>query len=187
MSESVWFREVSEGLQKLISSKIVFMDKDGVSHPVKVSVRKPDEDLKKEEYPMVTIYGLFARRDDRHYDFSSQIISRNPSIHTMVSENAAYSFKIFFQIDFWSTLQSDMDFMTRKWLSTFFHGFSLEVTDLSGKTRQCLVTQTDTLGRADLVKDNERVFHQFLTLEVLVELDENEQKDLPMITEAHVL
>lgn len=58
MSSSVWYEQIDKGLIEFIQSVVVLPNSDGISVPVPVRVRKADEDLKKEDYPMVTIYNL---------------------------------------------------------------------------------------------------------------------------------
>lgn len=71
MSSSVWYEQIDKGLIEFIQSVVVLPNSDGITVPVPVRVRKADEDLKKEDYPMVTIYNLFtSKRDEvRYYPF----------------------------------------------------------------------------------------------------------------------
>ena len=59
MSETVWFEQVDTALIDFISKGI----KIGYS-PIDVRVRKPDEDFKKEDYPLISLYNVYSKRDD---------------------------------------------------------------------------------------------------------------------------
>ena len=180
MSESVWFEQVDTALLDLIKDKIRI---NGES--VNVSVRKPDEDFKIEVYPSVSIYNLYSRLDLQRYDNSQVIVSRDDETHRLVREQGAIPYNLYYQIDFWSKYQTDMNEMTRKWLSDIYRDFNLEVKDMSGKTRSCYCLLTDDLAKADFIDGENRILHSALTYRIYVELDENIRTESYMITESN--
>lgn len=182
-SESVWFEQVDKALITYIQSIVKLPDNRGVLHPVPVSVRKPDEDFKIECYPCITLYNLYSRRDEIRYNPNPVVISRDFEKKTLVEEQCAIPYSLFYQIDFWSRLQSHMNEMTRMWLGHHPERcFNLPVTDVSGIERDSFVLMVDDLKKSDELGGTERTFHSTLTYRVWVELDEKLTVDKPMIT-----
>lgn len=182
-SESVWFEQVDTALIDYIQSVVKLEDSMGYLVPVPVSIRKPDEDFKIEAYPCITLYNLYSQRDEVRYFPGSVVVSRDYDASTLVTERGAIPYNLFYQIDFWSRYQTDMNEMTRKWLS--YHPdrcFNLPVKDMSGKDRSSFVLMTDDLKKSDLLENSERLFHSMMTYRVWVELDDNIQTVKPMVS-----
>ena len=177
MSASVWFEQVDSALMKLLRTVIQIDGK-----PVKVVVRKPDEDFTEEDYPLVSIYNLYDRFSKIRYSDESVVVSRNIEKRIMVIEKAALPYDLAYQIDFWANLQSDINTMTKQWKSYSKSWFNLDVIDESGELRSCFVLSKNDFGKSDLVKNGKRLFHSFGTYKVQVELDPNVQEIVPMAT-----
>lgn len=185
-SESVWFEQVDTALIDYIKGIVKLPDSQGVLTPVPVKVRKPDEDFKIEEYPCITLYNLYSLRDKDRYFPDKVVVSRDFDTHTLIEENSAIPYSLFYQIDFWSRLQSQMNDMTRMWLS--YHNdrcFNLPVKDISGNDRSSFVLMTGDLMKSDFLTETKRTFHSFMTYRVWVELDERVQNTTGMITSIH--
>ena len=183
-SESVWFEQVDTALINYIKGIVKLPDNNGVLTSVPVKVRKPDEDFKIEEYPCITIYNLYSVRDDVRYFPDTVVVERDPVTHRVVEEKSAIPYSLFYQIDFWSRLQSQMNDMTRLWLGHHpDKSFNLSVKDLSGNDRDCLVLSTDNLKKSDFLTDTKRTFHSVLTYKVWVEIDEKIRTEGYLITE----
>ena len=177
MSESVWFEQVDSALMKLLS-QVIRVD----GKPVKVVVRKPDEDFYDEDYPIVSIYNLGDRFSKIRYSPEPIVAYRNTENHFLVLEDSALPYDLAYQIDFWAILQSDMNVMTKQWKSYAKSWFNLEVIDEAGELRSCFVLSKNDFGKADLVKNGKRLFHSFGTFKVQVEVDEKVQNVVPMVT-----
>lgn len=178
MSESVWFEQVDTAFVSYLKSVVRFGEKS-----VPVSVRKPDEDFKIESYPSITLYNLYSKRDEMRYFPDSVVVSQDINSATLVEEKSAIPYNLFYQLDFWSKSQSQMNDMTRMWLGANPDKcFNLDVKDMSGKDRSSFVLLTDDLKKSDMLDGTNRLFHSFLTYKVWVEIDENISVTKPMIT-----
>lgn len=178
MSESVWFEQVDSALMKLLRTVIQI---DG--NPVKVVIRKPDEDFNEEDYPLVSLYNLYDRFSKGRYSPEPVVVSRNFDSNTAVLEESALPYDLFYQIDFWASLQSDMNSMLKQWKSFAPFWFNLDVLDESGNPRSCFVISRNDFSKADLLKEGKRLFHSFGTYKVQVELDTNNSEETAMVTE----
>ena len=183
-SESVWFEQVDTALIDYIKGIVKLPNSNGVLTPVPVKIRKPDEDFKVEEYPCITLYNLYSVRDEVRYFPDSIVVERDVERNKLIEEKSAIPYNLFYQIDFWSRQQSQMNDMTRMWLG---HNpdrcFNLSVKDISGNPRDCYVLMTDDLRKSDFLTDTKRTFHSVLTYKVWVEIDERVRVETSMITQ----
>lgn len=177
MSASVWFEQVDSALMKLLRTVIQIDGK-----PVKVVVRKPDEDFNEEDYPLVSIYNLNDRFSKIRYSSEPVVVSRNIEKNLAVIEEPALPYDLSYQIDFWANLQSDINSMTKQWKTYSKSWFNLDVLDESGELRSCFVLSKNDFGKSDLVKNGKRLFHSFGTYKVQVELDSAQQRVESMVT-----
>ena len=183
LSESVWFEQVDRALIEHIKSIVKLSNSGGEKESVPVTIRKPDEDFKIESYPSITIYNLYSIRDEVRYYPDRVIVSRDSDNHKLVAEKSAIPYSLFYQIDFWSRLQTQMNDMVRLWIGNHpDRGFNLDVEDLAGNKRSSSVLLVDDLKKSDLLSGTERTFHSMLTYRVWVEIDEKISEKLPMIT-----
>lgn len=177
MSESVWFEQVDTAFVELLS-KVIQID----GKPVKVVIRKPDEDFNEEDYPLVSIYNLYDRFSRDRYSPEPIVVYRNKEEGKAILDNSALPYDLFYQIDFWATLQSDMNSMTKQWKAFSKFWFNLDVTDESGTPRSCFVLSRNDFNKSDLMQNGKRLFHSFGTYKVQVEIDEVAQNVVPMVT-----
>lgn len=181
MSKSVWFEEVDTALLKKIQSVVKVRDSDGSLVPVPVSVRKPEEDFKIEQYPCMTIYNMYSQFDKiRSDDNIEVVVDRDFDKHTMTLERPAQPYNLYYQIDFWAKYQLDMNQMTRTWLASTGRDFNLDVLDMSGEKRSSFVLMTDSLKKSDLLSGNERIYHSMISYRIYVELDEEIRREESM-------
>lgn len=183
LSESVWFEQVDTALISYIQGIVKLPNSNGILTPVPVKIRKPDEDFKIEEYPCITLYNLYSVRDEVRYFPDKVVVERDPVRNKLIEERGAIPYSLFYQLDFWSTKQSQMNDMTRMWLG--YHpdrSFNLPVKDLSGQNRSSFVLMTDDLRKVDILTDKERTFHSVLTYRVWVEIDEKIRNESDMLT-----
>lgn len=183
-SESVWFEQVDTALINYIKGIVKLPNSNGVPTPVPVKIRKPDEDFKIEEYPCITLYNLYSVRDEERYFPDTVVVERDFDNHKLIDEKSAIPYSLFYQIDFWSRQQSQMNDMTRMWLGHHPDKcFNLPVKDLSGNNRDSFVLMTDDLKKSDFLTDTKRTFHSVLTYKVWVEIDERIRTEGYLITE----
>lgn len=183
-SESVWFEQVDTALINYIKGIVKLPNSNGVLTPVPVKIRKPDEDFKIEEYPCITLYNLYSVRDEERYFPDTVVVERDVDNHKLIEEKSAIPYSLFYQIDFWSRQQSQMNDMTRMWLGHHPDKcFNLLVKDLSGNNRDSFVLMTDDLKKSDFLTDTKRTFHSVLTYKVWVEIDERIRTEGYLITE----
>ena len=184
VSESVWFEQVDTALINYIKGIIRLPNTNGVLTPVPVKVRKPDEDFKVEEYPCITLYNLYSKRDDERYYPDTVIIDRDYDNHRLIEERSAIPYSLYYQIDFWSRSQSHMNDMTRLWLGHIPEGnFNLPLKDLSGNNRDSFVLLEDDLKKSDFLSGTNRTYRSSLTYRVWVEIDERIRTEGYLITE----
>ena len=183
-SQSVWFEQVDTALINYIKGIVKLPNSNGVLTPVPVKVRKPDEDFKIEEYPCITLYNLYSKRDEERYFPDTVVVERDLDNNKIIEERSAIPYSLFYQIDFWSRQQSQMNDMTRMWLGHHpDRCFNLPVKDLSGNNRESFVLMTDDLKKSDFLTDTKRTFHSVLTYRVWVEIDERIRSEGYLITE----
>lgn len=183
-SESVWFEQVDTALVEYISGIVKLPDSTKSLVSVPVTIRKPDEDFKVEEYPCISLYNLYSNRNEMRYNPERQVVSRNVEDKVMVVEASAIPYDLEYQIDFWSKLQSEMNEMLRLWLSHNPDKYiNLPVKDVSGNDRNSFMLQTEGLKKSDLITGDKRLFHSFITYKIWVELDEHIGSELPMVTQ----
>lgn len=183
-SQSVWFEQVDTALINYIKGIVKLPNSNGVLTPVPVKVRKPDEDFKIEEYPCITLYNLYSKRDEERYFPDTVVVERDLDNNKIIEERSAIPYSLFYQIDFWSRHQSQMNDMTRMWLGHHpDRCFNLPVKDLSGNDRDSFVLMTDDLKKSDFLTDTKRTFHSVLTYRVWVEIDERIRSEGYLITE----
>lgn len=176
MSSSVWFEQVDNALIKLLKNTIHIDGK-----PVKVKVRKPDEDFSEEEYPLISIYCIGDRFSKIRYSPEPVVISSNKDKGFSILEDSALPYDLTYQIDFWATLQSDMNTMTKQWKAYSKSWFNLYVEDESATPRSCFVLCMSDFGKADLLKQGKRLFHSFGTYKIQVEIDDSVPVVVPIV------
>lgn len=174
MNGTVWYDQIDLGLINYIKSLILLEDYEGELVPVPVRVRKADEDFKKEDYPMVTIYNLnISRRDEvRYYPFR---VPRDLDIDRgkVNMERPAVPYSLMYQIDLWSTLQSDMNKMSALWEFEIGRDFNLPVLDSGGTLRYAHCLQKgDSFKKIDKLNDGNRVYCTSFTYRIWAEIDE---------------
>lgn len=174
MNGTVWYDQIDLGLINYIKSLILLEDYEGELVPVPVRVRKADEDFKKEDYPMVTIYNLnISRRDEvRYYPFR---VPRDLDIDRgkVNMERPAVPYSLMYQIDLWSTLQSDMNKMSALWEFEIGRDFNLPVQDSGGTLRYAHCLQKgDSFKKIDKLNDGNRVYCTSFTYRIWAEIDE---------------
>lgn len=184
MSANVWFEEVNTGLLKELKDTIRIKDANGVLVALKdeaLIIRKPEEDFKLEVFPCVSIYNLSYRHEPFRYNPAPIKVGEDKENKIVVLEDPAIPFDLTYQIDFWAKYQSDMDTMTRTWLTKHFRQFNLTVIDDGGTERTCNCLAQGSIVKSDLVLNKERLFHSIIKLQIWVELDDETRYNKSMV------
>ena len=186
MNGTVWYDQIDAGLKNFIQSIVKLKNSEGVLVPVPVRVRKADEDFKQEDYPMVTIYNLsISKRDEvRYYPFR---VPRDIDIDKgkVNMERTAVPYSLMYQIDLWSTLQTDMNKMSALWNFEANRDFNLPVHDSGGVLRYAHCLQKgNEIKKLDKLRDGSRVYCTSLTYRIWSEIDE---EDINKIQEVDIV
>ena len=142
MSANVWYEEVNKGLLEEIKNTVRIKNAKGDLVPLEdkaLVIRKPEEDLKFEVFPCVSIYNTSSKFDPVRHSPEPTILGRDDVNKSLTVEDNAVPYDLTYQIDFWARYQTDMDCMTRSWLMKHFRQFNLKVGDDGGKERSCNV------------------------------------------------
>lgn len=187
-SETVWFEQVDTALLKHIRGIVKIANSFGDPTTIPVKIRKPDEDFKIEEYPCITVYNLYSSRDEFRYYPDMVVVEKDIENKKIIEEKGAIPYNLFYQIDFWSRSQSQMNEMTRQWLGHHpDKSFNLPVKDVSGNDRDCFVIVTEDLKKSDVLTSDNRIFHSFITYKIWVEIDERIRSEGNLVTEISIV
>lgn len=189
MSANVWFEEVSTGLIAELKKTVKIKNANGVLSSLPDSafvVRKPEEDLKLEVLPCVSIYNKGYHYDSKRYDPIPVVVNTDTENRKVTLEETAIPFELDYQIDFWADYQIDMDVMTRTWLYAHYRAFNLPVVDDGGNERTCNCIVSKDIVKSDLVKNTKRLYHSIINLRIWVELDEEIRYNEDMISDTAV-
>lgn len=190
MSANVWSEEVERGLKQEILNTVFYLTDTGIKAPLTedmVFVRDPEEDLREEQIPCVTITPLYNRFDARRYNPNSVIMSRNDEESLLTMQDSAVPFNLFYQIDFWSRYKEDINLMTSTWLRKHFRQFNLKVVDDGGTERSSNAIVNESLRESDLLKNQKRLFHSIISYVIWVELDDEVGYNVHMVAEREIL
>jgi len=166
---TIWKEQIDTALLRYIPSIVNDPKEDRKDLKSFVTIRKPDEDFKIEEYPRITVYNT--------YDIPDYIRMPTPNYPTVIEKDydTAYldeppqQYTLLYQIDFWSTLQKHMNDMTREWIQTG-RVINLDVKDMTGNDRNRPLIRQGNIMKLDLLRGSERIYHSFITYRVWVEL-----------------
>lgn len=189
MSANVWSEEVERGLKQEILNTVFYLTDTGIKAPLTedmVFVRDPEEDLREEQIPCVTITPLYNRFDARRYNPNPVIMSRNDEENLLTMQDSAVPFNLFYQIDFWSRYKEDINLMTSTWLRKHFRQFNLKVVDDGGTERSSNVIVNESIRESDLLKNQKRLFHSIISYVIWVELDDEVGYNVHMVAERNL-
>lgn len=181
MSESIWNREIEEGLKNFLNS--FMLDKGGV--PIKVKVRKPDEDFNNEVYPVIFLQNLQQKFNTKRYDPTPKVISRDTDKKLVIVEEAPLPFDCAYQIDFYTLLNSEINTMQQLFLAHTHGGryFNLPVKDQSGNDWNLLALRRNggNMLRRDYFDEDTRTYHSTFSFNVQTQLNENVRQNKYMV------
>lgn len=188
MSANVWFEEVNTGLIAELKRTVKIKNQQGslVTLPDNAfTIRKPEKEFMFETLPCVSIYNKDYKHDALRY-VDNQPVKRSVNNGIATVEDIAVPFNLTYQIDFWSNFQSDMDVMTRTWLSTHFRQFNLDVIDDGGNNRSCNVLMQGKIVKSDLIQGSDRIFHSILNYLIWVEIDDEIQYNVNTVNKINI-
>lgn len=183
MSANVWFEQVDAGLLEELKNTIRIKS-NGVTVTLPDNafiIRKPEEDMKFETFPCVSIYNKSYKHDPVRYDPIPVVVSEDKTNNRAELEDPAVPYNLSYQIDFWARYQTDMNEMTRTWLLKHFRSFNLSVVDDGGNERSCNVMVDGSIIKSDLVQNKERLFHSIVNCTIWVELDDETRYNVPIV------
>lgn len=186
MSANVWFEEVERGLKEEILRTVEYLTPAGVKEPVSkemVFVRDPEEDLREEEIPCVTITPIMNRFDPRRYNSNPVVINRDTKNNTVHMQESAVPFNLTYQIDFWSRYREDMNIMTSSWIKKHFRQFNLPVVDDGGVVRSSNALIYENMRPVDLMRNQKRLYHSIISYVIWVELDDEVGYNVSMVAD----
>lgn len=182
MSESIWNREIEEGLKSFLNT--IIMSSKG--EPVKIKVRKPDEDFKDEVYPVIYLQNTSDKFAVNRYDPTNTIISRDTETNTVEVEEAHLPFDCDYKIGFYSLYCSEINLMLQKFLANTHGGryFNLPVKDQSGNDWDLFVLRKNSgiMSRGYYYDKNTRIYSGTFNFSVHTQLNENIRYTKPMVT-----
>lgn len=180
----IWVREVNSALLNHIRN---LMDNlvDFHGNPVtpKVIMRKPNTDITKEQYPLVTVSSLQYGEDILHSDVNSTQILQGPNPKTIAKSQVSPTYRFKYQIDLWSQTPLHMDAMTMAWVKEHPRKHStLNVVDSEGKNEQvCSFIQTSFKSMDSVDSRGDNIYRNVLIYDILVTVDLTKPKVYPKV------
>lgn len=144
MGESIWNREIEEGLKAFLNSFLFYTNEKGEEVKVPVKIRKPNEDFNTETYPVVFLQGLQDKFVAERYDPTPKVIGKDTTNNTIIIEEAPLPFECIYRIDFYTLYRGQLNNLTQKFLANTHGGryFNLPVKDQSGNDWDLLAIRT---------------------------------------------
>ena len=187
---TIWYEEVDKGFVNEILKCIKCIDRttgEPVAIPLdNIILTKPEDDYKDEVYPSVHITHLFESHDKIRYNPNQQMISKNFEKNMAQMKDSPVPFSLFFQLDFYSKYQTEINTMTASWLKKHFRQFNLEVVDSDGDIVTINVMVNETMKSADFLEGYERIYRRIISYRIWVELDDKIVYNVPMVKEVSV-
>jgi hypothetical protein len=181
---TVWYDEIDAGLKAEIQRCVRLAAQGGGSAPVPVCVRKPDEDFKIESYPSATIYNTHTRRSEyrqNRYENDLEPV-RDMEARRIAVPLMDVPYDAFYQLDFWSLTNADMNRMTDSWIRRHaFRQFNLPVVNRDGEEESVLAVQTEGWVKSDALSGTSRLFHQAARYKIQAYVDPRGLDDAPMV------
>lgn len=184
---TVWYEEVERGLQKEILDHVYYLSNTGIETALtedKVFVRDPEEDLRREQTPCVTISSLYNKEapERDYYGHKQQIVlGTDKENNTAEVVDKPVTMSLYYQIDFWSAFKEDMNLMTRTWLMKHSRQFNLDVVDIKGNEMSVNVVLNNRMTESNLLSNGKRLFHSIISYVIWVEIVPDTSYNVPMV------
>ena len=184
MSETVWKAEAEAGLVAFVRQ---YMKLEG--RPVNAYVRLPDEGLKEEMFPCVTVFNLFdVPNEHRRWQsrFVPYLVGRDYDAGIAELTKQPMPVDAHYQIDFWSMSNRQINEMTKNWLDMCGGFFNLDCMDVSNNLRSIFCRQASNLRPGMQGHDQARkvrVFNQNIDYRIWLEIFEKNTFTRRLVTE----
>lgn len=176
MDKSIWVEQIDTALIKYIQSIIRVEDTSLNLVPLSAYIRNPEKLFKPKTMPCALIYNydMTLAKDPYSDDL---LVSRNTpkegeDFLTANFEKPALNANLFYQIDFFTKMQSDMNSISKTWIAHTGNYFSLPVIDKSGSNDVATVSLIDFVKRDSFVED-ERIFRWIFSYKISAIIDES--------------
>lgn len=181
MIGSIWLKEIDEALIIAIQ-EAVQLNINGVISPITVIPRYPDKDLLEMSLPCASIYNYDQKANNIH-NKGEQLISKDLVTKKAVITNSPNRYFLYYQIDFWSRFQQDMNEMTAKWLTKTGIFDTLTVVDDLGVARKVSISQIGQYKNLDSSNAQDgRLFRRAYSYKIGAELWSNTDIKTPTLT-----
>lgn len=170
---SIWNREVDTALVKLLKNTVKYVDENGDIQVPNIIVRNPEGDFVDRKYPIVSFFNYDQKFAKVRYNHNPVRIKEEDSIDgTAKFIQPAFPYDLYYQIDFWSEYQTDINEITRSWAGSIPPNTILEVEDSKGNIRHCVMNFVEQVEMEEKKEDNTRIFHRAYSYKIWVELNE---------------
>lgn len=165
---SVWHEEVNAGLIAYAKQHIKCHGSGGEIITPPATMRKPDEELKKQSFPCVTFYNTMDLRNVYRTD---NIPHYHKAGKGAVEYYLPFPIDMYYQVDFWAYEFGQIDEMSMSWqqsLPVFSRGkfFNLPVVDTNGKETTVLCIEKDVLRRRDTLTEGIKTLHSTIVYSI---------------------
>lgn len=188
---TIWYEEVDKGFVEEILKCVKYVDRNtGKPVPLPIDniiLTKPEDEYKDEVYPSVHISHLFESHDKIRYNPNQLIVGRNYEENVAQMKDSPVPFSLFYQLDFYSKFQTDINTMTSSWLKKHFRQFNLKVTDSDGDEVTINVMVNENMKSADYLEGYERIYRRIISYRIWVELDDEIIYNVPMVKDVSVI
>ena len=143
MSETIWKAEAEAGLVAFIKQYMTLEGK-----PVNAFVRLPDEDLKEEIFPCMSVFNIFDVPNEyrrQRSRFIPHLMHRNYDKGEAIMTKQPLPVDALYQIDFWSFSNRQINEMTNKWMDMCEGYFNLDCEDVSSNLRNIFCRQVSNM------------------------------------------
>lgn len=175
---TIWNEEIERGLKAFLQSFMLYSRGEHEGEPIKVIVRKPDDDFYEEEYPVIFIQQIQESFSTVRYDPTQKQVGRTEDGTKNITIDAPLPFDLAYQIDFYALYQTDINEMTRVFLSKTHGGryFNLDVLDREEKPWNVFALRRGrgVMTRRDVINSTTRLFHTLISYQIRAQIDEAE-------------
>lgn len=165
---SVWHEEVNAGLIEYAKKYVKCHGNGGTIITPPVMMRKPDEELKKQNFPCITFYNTMDLRNVYRTD---NIPHYHKDDNRVVEYYLPLPIDMYYQVDFWAEHWGQIDEMSKAWqqsLPPFSSGkfFNLPVVDSNGNKVTVLCLEKDILRRRDTLTEGMKTLHSTIVYSI---------------------
>lgn len=187
---TIWYESLDKGLKEEIINSIKCLDKETgevINLPSNhVFFVRPEDEYKEEVYPSVHVTHLFEKHDKVRYNPNQMVVTRNIKEGTVGVKNHPVSFTIYFQLDFYSKYQTEINLMSSTWLQSHFRQFNLNVIDSDNDEVTVNALSYEDMKSQDYMDGYDRIYRRIVSYKVWVELDSDVVENKPMVTNINV-